>query len=359
MGLKEIERFLDAAEMAMQGNDRSLSWPANGVQMGPYYDDFLAADLYSKIDVLRRMSRKKLFELFGSPNVIKAALVHYGIVGTIVNIKHGDIKGNTYVEKDNVWFTNALLSILKKMSAGDPFCLDGTNKVLTDKEVKKQLELIRLKQTDLEASKQVCSMITAGHAACWSLYFDIFSQLAMDSHGPYKIPEGYLIIRDFFDLNPEFWPEKLSRYKKLRIFTVYSEPDLKINFFSHVLTRHALVDKLTHFCVVADDKYVLDLKEIASLHNELSNLRQVQVAKVNMLPPQEIIYKAAEICYHSLKGVREYFGEDWRPPKELIYKRFNDWGLRWWLDYKNAASPAKGHYRKLFDPRTLYLDAEC
>jgi len=355
MGDSEIEAFLAAIEYAFSGVDRSLFWPANGEQIGLYFDDYAALDLYKELDVLRRLSRKQLFEVLAAPAILKSGLVNYSFIG----MKRACKQRRNITQKDVMKFAKDVFVALKQMCAGDVFCKDGCNIVLSQPELRALLSPVTLEKATVDSRKKVGSLITASNAAMWALYFDIFSQACMSVHGPYTLspwttPNSVLLIRDFFDFSPDFWPATSLSCKKLRILTIYSGADIKIDFLSHIRTKSSLTDKLTHFCIIADDRYILNLKDIVSLTTELSDLRKRQVSKVNSLSPQEIIHKSAEVCYYPFKIVRrKYFNEGWRPPA-AIKQRIKRYGLANWNKYKQVDQPELAYYRWLFDPRNEF-----
>jgi len=189
----------------------------------------------------------------------------------------------------------------------------------------------------------------------WSLYFDPYRSAGSEIHGPYLVGNYYILIRDYFDLNPkEIWPIK-NRYSSVKMYLKYPKDiGIKINFIDQVYSSEPLGKELIYFSMLVNGKNVTSLSEINSLFKYFSVLVENQSRKINKLTPLEIIKRGAEIYYYASKDFFKYYKEDWRPSQE-VYNRIDNWGLKFWDQYKGSEKVPINFFIKLFDPRNDFI----
>jgi len=190
------------------------------------------------------------------------------------------------------------------------------------------------------------------------LYYDIFMTGGFYLHGPYNARGefgrgAFLLIRDFHNLNPkEIWPDLNIPYQKIRIYAVYKDLDLKINFVNHLITKDSIRDKLIAYKIYLDGKE-LKFNELDELIEFLHKLSSQQTKKINALSDLDKVRKGTEIAFYFFKKLRESMGDDWRPPKE-IEKTINKFGDQFIKQFNYKEKPSLEHWKKLYDPREDY-----
>ena len=208
----------------------------------------------------------------------------------------------------------------------------------------------------LTIKKEIGNLIVSLDSLIWSLYFDPYRSAGSEIHGPYLVGNYYILIRDYFDLNPqEIWPIK-NKYSSIKMYLKYpKDTGIKINFIDQVNSAKPLGKELVSFSILVDGKKITSLEDINSLCSYFSILTEHQSKKVNQLTPQEIIKKGAQIYYYSNRNFFNYYKEDWRPSKE-VFDRIDDWGLKFWNQYKNSEKVSVNFFMKLFDPRNDFIE---
>lgn len=356
---KEIEQYLDAAAFAFK-NDLTPGeyWPLKPAQMTAYFEDSLAADVFKKVEILRKQKVPlgKAAKTFSSPGILRNFLENFANTGLKVAHNSGWFK-TSFKEREE--FFDYLFQVLGTMVKNDIFLSDGKQLILGAEELK-NIPWSKFIKLDEKSGKVMRKFNMALFGLIWSLYFDAFYYTGSSSHGPYKIPmkrfgikNGSLVVNDYFNLRPlEIWPAvKNMPFKKVRIYNVYKNVKWKINFFERVDPNIDLGGNLCFTMIEIDGKPVNNLAKIEKLTKEVFKITEKQTNFVNKLPVLEIVKKASEICYYGLRGLFEYFNEDWAPPRQIdgVIEKFGDKFIKKFDRDLADYPPAK--IRKLFDPR--------
>lgn len=354
----EIENFLKAIEEGFKGLNPKTFWPLNGGQVDSYFDVDEALDIYFRLNKLKeKLSVEEIADLMPQADIIRIFLIHNAIVGLKVAKKIN--VGNISIE-DRVKFTLFLFEILKYKVKNDIFCLDGKNLISSEEEI---LELLDKTNWDEpfsdEERKKIAFLITMANNICYTLYYDLFMTGGFYIHGPYDASKEFgegaiLLIRDYHDLNPkELWPDLNMPYQRIRICTVYKNLKLGVNFVNHPITQDSIGDKLIAYKLYLDDKEIT-LNEVGGLIGLLDNISKQQTKKINALSNLDKVRKGAEIAFYLFRKLREYTGDDWRPPKE-IEKTIERFGEEFIKKFQYEKIPSVEHWKRLFDPRDDYL----
>lgn len=352
---EKIEKFLQAIQAAFSGMGDTKYWPANPPQIEVYFDDILAISIFEKFKEDRGKFERALGRV--EPEILKTILYSGGgITGLkVARRKYEGYKLSTEELKD---FIVCILDSIAARRRGDEFCLEGKNLVWGPKEAEEVV-----KETSWESAKSlglkraIAGLNVTAESLTWALFFDIYRSAGMRIHGPYQIQEGILLCRDFCNLNPPVWNLQ-NRYPELKAYLIY-ERDVKINidFVNHPIYKTPIADRLKSYSIISKSP-LKTLKEIEELKEYYSQLRQRQAVHIEALNPLEIVRKGAEIHYFMLKDFFKFYGEDWRPPKE-VYERIDRMGLKYWKRYKYSKRPQhpqeeKGLWAKrTYDPRRV------
>lgn len=350
-----LNKFLLAVRRSYSDMDAARTpWPANASQIEAYFSDIIATAIFDKFkkDPVKCKKALSALTLF----ILYASLYHTEIVG----LKVGKIfEGYPANQKDILDFTLFIFNVIRSKTQDDIFCLNGSHKVLTKKEIKeieKTQEWTEAK--DQKIKKEISNLIISLESSVWALYFDSFSCAGKEIHGSYQTADkNIVLIRDYFNLDPkEIWSVK-GKYQSVRICLKYpKKAGIKLDYANHIKSTKPLLNELVSFSILVDGKQVAALFEIHSLFRYFSRLAKKQAERVNALPPLEILKKGAEIYYYRYKKFFEYYGEDWQPPQR-VYNRINSLKLKWWKRYENKKGKkfSPNHYVKLFDPRNDFI----
>ena len=346
---KNIDEFLLAVRKAFSTMDNRTIWPANGPQLESYFADVIAMDMFKKF----KNNPNKFHKVLNKINVftLYSSLCNAEISGLKVRKEYEGFP----ITQDIIDFYLFFFDILEKKVGADIFCLNNKHRILSKSQIEKiKMDLLQIDCEDLETKKEIAKLILTLESLIWTLYYDLFPCAGSERHGPYSIEkENVILIRDYFNLNPnEIWPIN-NKYPSIKIFLKYpKDTNIKINFNNQIKSSKSLRDELISFSIYVDEKKVTSLPEIRSLFQYLSGLVEKQAKVVNMLPPLEIIKKGTEIYYYRYKDLYKEYREDWRPPKQ-IYNRIDGFRLRFWNYYKankNKKKPAS-YYTRILDPR--------
>lgn len=342
---KRIDRLLDSIEQAFSGIDSTTVWPCCVPQIEAYYGDIIAVDLFERFLKDRNKFKKALSRV--KVDTLRTSLYSCSILGLKVARKY---EGYKLSDEDFVDFVLTFCDAIKDQVLSDEFCADGKNFTLKAKEVRQILKKKDWQKAEgEELQREIAAFNVGTESLAWTLYFDAYRSGGMYLHGPYEVPNGLLIIRDFYDLNPPFWKIN-NEFPTLQTLLIY-ERDIrvKIDFMDHIFYEKPVVRKLRQFAIIAN-KSLKTEQEIENLENYYSHLCQRQVRAVESLKPIEIIKKGAEIYYYLFKDFFELYGENWHSPKRF-YERVDEVGLKYWQRYSTIKAQPASYFRKLYDPR--------
>ena len=354
MSSKEIilNKFLLSIEQCYSDMDAARTpWPANAPQMESYFCDIIATKIFDKFKENPKKCEEALSAL--SAFALYSALHH----GEIVGLKVGKVFDNHPKNQEDILnFTFFVFKIIKNKIRDDIFCLDGTHKILTKREIEKTRERTEIK--DQKTKKTIANLIVSLESLIWALYFDFSVCAGSEKHGPYPIgKKNVILVRNYFDLSPKKIWSINNKYPSVKMYLKYPKNiGIKINSNNQIKSSKSLGNELISFSIYVGEKKITSLSEIRSLSQYFSRLAKKQAEKVNALPPLKIIKKGAEIYYYRYKSFFEYYKEDWQPPQR-VYDRINSLKLKWWRYYQNKENkkfPPK-HYVKLLDPRNDFI----
>jgi hypothetical protein len=352
--MSRIDQWLQGLELAFSQVGNIAPWPMHIGAVAPYFSDLEAADLFTKIKVIAAKpdSVKILSRLLISPGVAKATLMDL-IIGLKVT------KPIISAEK-RVWFVEKVFDAIEQIQAGDIFCLDSTNQILTHDEAQRlfvQTPWMR-SGDEKDFSHSVYKVSASAKALLWSLYFYGWDDVGYELHGPYPVKSKSgqafnMVVTDYFDLKPDLLWQSMSGfpYRHITVRVLYQPTmDCRVDMFDHLISRDNLL-KNTTACFLEVDGETIESRDTAE---DISGriLRQVsrQHELVKVMNRRAVILKFIETRYYALRKWRIHFGEDWKPPADLIAKRIKEIG------YINIPQSDEDsgwdELKKAFDPRT-------
>lgn len=350
---QRIEAFLEGIEQMFSNMQTEEFWPAKAPQMDSYYNDIIAGDLYLTIKELKnRKTTKEIADLVSSASALRALLYNPIIIGMKVLKCYKILPISS---DENIKFILFLFDVLKEKTNGDPFCLDGTNLVLSDSEISKIVK----GQQFLEAEKirKELSLFNINlQSFIWSVCFDVMAPYGMEIHGPYNVsklfkPNSVMIVRDFFDFKQPLWNLNLG-FDTIRIMNVYQNINFRFDMSDHFVTDKSPSNCMTHWCVLVNGKPV-NLEKVQQISAYITEARRKQRAFVDSLNPLEIVEKSAEINYYTLRKLWEAADKkDWKFSLPRIKNVIKNKGLKYWNKFADRKLQDISFFKAIYDPRT-------
>jgi len=353
---KNLDKFLKAVEIHFSdwtSTEVQRLWPANGAQLDSYFGVDSALTIFQKWKENPQLCRKALLKLTAF-NLI-ASLYHNEIIGLKVARAR---KLYPLSAKEILNFVLFFIGVLQEKMKGELFALDGTHKILPVAEARRlNQDIPWVRVNSSQTQRTISKLIVSLESYVWSLFFDVFPDAGVEKHGPYRIRDGILVLREYEHLDPqELWRFR-SRYSKVHLFLKYSkDAHIAFSFGNQIASKQSVRDKLIAFAINVDGRFVTTPFHINTLVDYFVALTEKQAKNVQRLSPIEIITKGAEIYYFRLKEFFQYYHQDWRPP-EAVYAFIKKTGLKFWNRFKTYGPKKRpgSYWRKLFDPRNLYL----
>jgi hypothetical protein len=330
---EKIEKLLDALEIGMLSLKTSKFWPANPPQMDSYWNDYFAEVLMRKID--------KPPKLWPNIEVLKNQLLNHLLIGLKV------LKIRRIIKNEDVYkFLQKYFGIMERKTNDDIFCLNGTNRILDNKEVNRIIKKIDLIKVDDELRKKTGYLHSLLSSFVWSTVFDAYAQQGMIIHGPYPVKienkDLFLIIREFYDFKEKIW--SMEEIPKIKTFSFYENIEVRFDFLNHMTSSSSLPSALVFFASHPS------LDEIRRLEEKIEKLLVEQRKRVEALRYEEIILKALEI---NVSSFPKLIGEE---EKEKLLKKASDSIKRnkekYWKRFEEVKQE-RNTIRRVFDPRNL------
>lgn len=346
----KIDLLLDAICRAEEGMDARESWPAAAGQIEAYFSDIFALQLFQKYRTNKFLFRTAVS--FLTLGKIRSLFYHSPIIGLkAVKVE----RSCPLTTEDIVGYTVFLIDILKERAKSDPFCRDGKFSAWGAGGVEAQIKNLKWAEVLKEKiRRKVIYLYLAAESLVWRLQFDIYRTAGSFTHGPYHIPGGVLVVKEFFDLDPYYWQLK-NRYHSMRAFLVY-EPKTEINYDFSNHPRHRGTSKRLLKFSISVNNYLLKPTGFAELTDYYERLGSKVSRQVNQMGPTEIVKLGAKINWFMYRNIFEYFGEEGKPD-ESVFHAIDKLGLKYWRKFDPNRTPKlkSDYYRRLFDPRNNFI----
>jgi len=359
--MNRIDLFLKSLKQCFATAGEIAPWPVHVSIPSIYCGDLEALDLFSKLKRISKeeLSNKILSKLMIGPSVAKALLMDL-----IIGLK---VAKPPISVKERVWFVENYFDGIENLQAGDIFCLDGTNKILSQPEAQNLFEktpwiwlgsskpLKELAQTFYKASAATKSLI-------WSLYFYGWDDIGYEIHGPYKVvakngKKLNLVVTDYFDVKPTLLWESMESfpYNSIKLMALYpEEAKLSVDMFCHFVNKENLLEATCGIYFEVEGIPIRTKKTTEKLIKILLQRVAEQHNAIEAMGKEKIIKKYIESRYYAFRRWRMYFQEDWKPPKEVL-DRIKKWGI---IEIPEGGGPSWDDLKKAFDPRTDFVPGE-
>lgn len=356
--MNRIDLFIDALGRASETAGEIAPWPIPIATIFPYFSDLEASDLYWRLKAIARQDRasKILKRLLIAPSVAKALLMDL-IIG---------LKASTppIAADERVWFVERIFDVLEEMQAGDIFCRDLRNLILSPSESQNLSEDIPWIWLGSEESKERLGRpfyraSASAKALIWSLFFYGWDDIGYEIHGPYDVATDdgkqlRLVVTDYFDLKPTMLWESMQSFplSSMRVAALYDRSvDISVDVFCHLVSRGNLLGGTTAIYLEADGVPLVTREAAEALSKCLLERVSEQHRAVEMMSQEDVIAKYIESRYYAFRRWRQYSRDDWRPPQEVL-QRIRQWGIQ---EMPASGGPSWEDLRKAFDPRTDFI----
>lgn len=268
-----------------------------------------------------------------------------------------DVIKHSGLEKDErVWITNKLLTYLSILRKGNTFCDGGSNTIWSEERVNESIKNLKFSKPD-HIERQTVNALSAALWSYTELIYFMYHPTGHEFHGPYKVGDDKLLVKNFYDLKPaEIWSftEKLN-FGRVDIFELYEgDTDIQIDVFGRgIITPHSCKHKLKEVAVLIDGKLV----DPSDIKDNLDNLSEVIAAGSKVIESsdeQALIKKFCELLFYRLRPIFELDGRDWYIPKEVEENCTTKYDtlMSEWNKIKDTVSFADEEgIKKVFDPR--------
>lgn len=224
----------------------------------------------------------------------------------------------------------------------DPFVKEGRNHILDDRVVRallKNLEIVDLKS--ILNAPAIGTLVSRASAILFGyselLYF-CHHQIGHEYHGPYDLGnEEVLIVRDYYDLKPDFWAFSADfPYGELTFFTIYKGADVKFDYSNRMQSSQPLLHHLSRFSISQwEYEDLTNELKLNNFYKEIEEAVTKGVKHVSALNKVDLMKKYGEMFFYAIKPIRDILGKDWHPPQgfyEDVEKQELDKNVREFID---------------------------
>lgn len=275
-------------------------WPFSFAAREMYLGPFFPKELYITIKKIERkgLSEEKIAHLFRNPSRI--AHLFYTTI----------LPSNNLTKEENIELVEKLVSFISYFRKGDIFCRNGKNIIWPEEKVKQYLPL--LKQIENSETKKLIGQIDALLFQYNELIFGGIPAYGHEFHGPYRINDEFLIVKEHYDLKPVgIWPfVKNFPFEEIIILETFKEGEVRFDFFDHIETSFSLPEKLSQYCILVEDKKFTG--SLGELKDKLLEIMTEANDFIKNFDKEDWIKKSLEMWCYYLKPCKERLGESWR-----------------------------------------------
>ena len=315
--LYTIAQCIIGAKSKEAGEGEEL-WPCNPIHPKLFFVKEWFSKLLHCLKKLeeRGYSDESIAELFYSSSRIAQCFWNFAVIREV------DLR-----KEEKIYLAKKLLKLLSIYRKRDIFCKKGSNIIWDEEKVKKTL-----KGLDFIEKKEFKDLIWDLEAELW-LYTELIwffhHPLGHPFHGPYKVNQKRLIVREYFDLRPiSIWEftRKLS-FENITIFETYKKSaQFKIDFMERGFQNtEGYRDKFTGFFLRVDGRELNTKEEIREVKKNLEEVIDKGTKFIQNLDLKEMFFRHAKGWFYILKPLCDALKMDWAPPQE-VYVNFSQ---RW------------------------------
>ncbi len=300
--MSRIKDARDKVRKYREGQGGKDRWPFEFMEIDSYFLDIWASELWSDTkEFLKNHDLKEFSKFIHNPSALWEIIIH----------GHEGLEKAGLQKEELALFLSKMVETMKLLKRGEIFFEDDTNKILDDDEINKLQNSLN-KNKDISINKLI-TILTSYVYVIYS-HWDCYS---MEVHGPYKVKDGIIIVRDFFNLRPQelFDITKDFPFDKIKIVTLYKNIDIKFDIYNHILTDRNLYEELKAYSIYFDDK--IDNSRISETIDNAKKLTLKISEKWNGMTKKEKAKMYVDEAYYGLKEFRKFLGKDWKTPQTI------------------------------------------
>ncbi len=347
-----IDQVLKSYGNAIAASDSAGWQPFDYFGIWPYYAQLWMDRLWTAYEKAqeKKLEPNDLTKCFLGPLFLRQELVNVMFYS----------KSCGYDKEKTTKLLNWLNSILIVKCSEDPYGFNST-KILSGEDVAYLLKMFPLRPVDEKEGKEVGKLIHACEELAWSYFFDWNYWQCFEVYGPYELPNNRkMMLRAFTDFAPsEVWPTATGfEPSTVYIYTIYQATDVKLDYWSHVITQDNLPEKMTNLMIIKHGKILDTFDEMVELRKQMEIAAVMQGKRFKDLSFEE--QKAKEIETHCYV-YRDLFTKlelDWRPTNTMLESVKNKPPLAYKTPEFKTAEERKEFWIKLHDPREAFFPEE-
>lgn len=291
------ENFINAFLKGYLSMGQHEFFPFNPIRIDPVFADIFLEKIFNLIKKTNGKSIGELKQCF-NPFLIRSELVYLMLASNSINFDKG--------KKKEIF--DFFVNILKEQVEKDIFCLNGEN-------ILKEKPKFNLKKVD---NKKLTGMLISSlNALTWSLYTDIAPSTGFELSGPYKILEGNVIVRDFFNLNPKELFDLNTNIDSIKIVALYDKIPLEVDFYGHLHAKNNLIENLLKQQITVNGKEINE-KEVEELLEKINSILERQRKLIKEMNFEQIKEYYIKLRFYRYKKLFHLLGEKWEPEQEFL-----------------------------------------
>lgn len=285
-----------------KGDTFSALWPFTTNEAEFYIGEFFMKELYETIAKLEKegVKKERIAKLFERPSKIAQYFTFFH-------------SSKVLKKEERISLANDLIEFISYYRK-DPFCEKKSN-LLKKGMFDHKLLKISLSKNIVEIEKSIASLLL--------LYLELIYPTAMrlghEFHGPYKKNKKYILIKEFFNLQPNYlkFKTKIPFSKIICVEETTEKPQL--DFFNHLIK----MPERKRAAIILNSK-VLGEKEAEELLEKL----KCSIYKINIeaskLSKNDFLNLLAKGYFYSIQNLKTELGEKVKLPKQLSNKIKNE-----------------------------------
>ncbi len=269
-------------------------------------------------------------------------------------------KSCNYDKEKTMKIATWMKDILVAKCSGDPFGFESV-KILKPDDIAYLMKMFPFRTVEVNEAREAGKLIHACEELSWSYFFDWNYWQYFEVYGPYKLPNNHsLLLRAFTDFAPgEVWPQAVNFVPStIYVYTIYKDVDVKLDFWSHVITRDNLPQKMTRLLVLEHGKIVNNIEELIALRKKMEVAAVIQGKLFRSLNFEELKQKEIETHCYTYRDLCKLLELEWKPTKEMLDCVRGKPLLNYQLPKQETIEEEKIFWKKLHDPRNDFFPQE-
>jgi hypothetical protein len=317
---KRIDYFVDMmGDFVLSAGGKKegglIIWPFHPMLPRALYwgGDFIM-DLYNNLHQLtEKYSDEEIAKLFNGSGRLSNILFNFD-----------GLPMSALSKDEKIWLITKIFDLLSFYRKADIFCKDGRNTIWNKEKITQTLK--NIEWTDVKEGNFKRN-IERFEAMLWSftelIYFANHA-IGHEFHGPYETKDGLLLVKEFYDLKPEFWNfTKELIFTNIKIFEIYKkDTTITIDFFGRgVRSIGSYRQNLLKIYMQIDDIVIRNEKQIEEYIDVLEKVIGSGVKEAGNLNQKALFQKYMEAWYWAMKPLSERLNKSWKP-SEKLYEKF-------------------------------------